>query len=243
MDILRFVAPWTDFRRSSIQRQGVHRTVLRPSLFLSCLIGLLLGVLPRSSLACTFTECDSGYVRVAESCSVQENVITYSTVKHNHWASGGTFTISGTAQTGNSWLVGASAGYETSTSVTLKAAVLASVTAAGKVQVAVNGNYSGNASHTWTVSDSVTKQSCKCPVYKEWVSKPTEVARHVIGRYWNYCNTPEDDHDLRISESVDGTATGDEGNQSGVVSYYSFTQNTNPCNDCYGTSGDCPGAP
>lgn len=202
------------------------------------LIGLVLFV-SAPSPACICTPYDSGYVSTSH--STQENVIVYSTVRHNHWESGGTFSISSTVSTGNSWSIGASAGYEGTTSAEVKAGVLASVTAAAKVQVGVNGQLTGSGNHQWTITDTVDKQACKCPVYKDWVDKPTENGRRQKGYYWDYCETPEDDHVLVLSESAEGNGTGDWNEEAGVVSNYVYKQTASSCTDCYGSGNTCPG--
>lgn len=213
--------------------------MIRTSVILAAASAVVLGSVSTVSRACETFFVDSGYVRDAENCDVAENVIAYNTTRHNHWESGGTFTISDTARTKNGWEVGTKAGYEASAEV--KAGVLAEVTAAAKVSVGVEGKMSGDEWHEWQVTDSVEKQHCKCPLYKEWVDKPTEAGDQKVEQWIDPCDGGE--NFIWGTDWAVGTATGDHNSDGGVTGYYDYTQEEDECKDCYGTGGDCPGTP
>lgn len=212
---------------------------MRPSAVGVLLTSVFLSV-QSSVSACELTTTWTGYVRDGANCSVQQHVLVFSTTRHNHWESPGTFEITGESQTGNSWSAGAEAGYEAS--VSAKAGVVAEVAAAASVHFDVSGKLSGDKVHKWAVNDTTEKQFCKCPVYKEFVNKPTESGYNKKITQWINCDGVTPPEVVSIDEWATGTATGDRDTDAGVFSSYNYRQEESECEECYGTYNTCPGA-
>lgn len=189
---------------------------------------------------CDYEPYDSGQVEVSRDVAL--NVITFGPmVFHNHWNSGGSFTVTETASTQNSWSVGAEAGFEVGVSAEVKAAMLVKVTAEAKVHVTVNGELTGQKMHEWAISDTCEKQSCKCPIYKASTKKPTVTYMQTFAKLWFHCQTHGGGLGEEIIGQCFGTAVGDDEKSQGVTDYYTYKQSTDACKDCYGTGGTCPG--